>query len=297
MKDVNEEILQIFNNLTAIRDDSFLEGVMGEERVRLLERHVMDVFRGIYTEGESISQPDLYEFPMKIQKAIELYAGSGFTKINGFLRQHHGYVRDTGEKVTDLDLATFESFEYNLDGVIDSLDFAIDNCKSDTDSFLFRGCNLAQFQDLGISSLEDLQSFVGKSFTEHAFLSTTTSLGGEFTMSSPVVLAIHVPLESKFLPMDLQLALKGEKEVLLERETMLSIGGVEKIGDQYFVYMCSTPLDKEIVGDIDSIHLTDNDEHLHLSNSYGDTYDSDLSIMFDDVGDVDDFSDSPSFKK
>lgn len=38
MKDVNEEILQIFNNLTAIRDDSFLEGVMGEERVRLLER-------------------------------------------------------------------------------------------------------------------------------------------------------------------------------------------------------------------------------------------------------------------
>lgn len=31
--------------------------------------------------------------------------------------------------------------------------------------------------------------------------------------------------------MDSQLALKGEKEVLLERETMFSIGGVENIGD------------------------------------------------------------------
>ena len=62
MEDFNKEILQIFNNLTAIREEGFLEGVVGEERVRLLEKHVRDVFRGIYTEGESISQPDLYQF-------------------------------------------------------------------------------------------------------------------------------------------------------------------------------------------------------------------------------------------
>lgn len=98
MEDFNKEILQIFNNLTAIREEGFLEGVVGEERVRLLEKHVRDVFRGVITEGKSISQPDLYQFPMKIQKAIELYSGSGFTRINGFLRQHQGYVKGTGEK-------------------------------------------------------------------------------------------------------------------------------------------------------------------------------------------------------
>lgn len=294
MEDFNKEILQIFNNLTAIREEEFLEGVVGEERVRLLEKHVRDVFRGIYTEGESISQPDLYQFPMKIQKAIELYSGSGFTKINGFLRQHQGYVKGTGEKVEDLDLVTFETKEYDLEGVIDSLDFAIDKCKSDVDSLLFRGCDLAQFKDLGVSSLEDLELSVGKSFVEHSFLSTTTSLGGQFTTSSPIVLAIHVPAGSSFLPMDSQLALKGEEEVLLERETMFSIGGVEKIGDQCFVYMRSTPLQKEIVRDVDSIHLTDKDENLHLSSSFDDDYDSELSAIFDDV---DDFTDSTSFKK
>ena len=61
MEDFNKEILQIFNNLTAIREEEFLEGVVGEERVRLLEKHVRDVFRGVITEGKSISQPDLYE--------------------------------------------------------------------------------------------------------------------------------------------------------------------------------------------------------------------------------------------
>lgn len=294
MEDFNKEILQIFNNLTTIREEGFLEGVVGEERVRLLEQHVRDVFSGIYTAKESIHQPDLYQFPMKIQKAIELYSSSGFTKINGFLRQHQGYVKNTGEKVEDLDLVTFESSEYDLDGVIDSLDFAIDKCKSEVDSLLFRGCDLAQFKDLGVSSLEELESSVGKSFVEHSFLSTSDSLGGQFTTSSPIVLAIHVPAGSSFLPMDSQLALKGEEEVLLERETMLSIGGVEKIGDQYFVYMRSTPLQKELVGDIDSIHLTDNDESLHLSSSFDDDYDSDLSAMFDDA---DDFIDSSSFKK
>ena len=35
-----------------------------------------------------------------------------------------------GEKVEDLDLVTFETKEYDLEGVIDSLDFAIDKCKS-----------------------------------------------------------------------------------------------------------------------------------------------------------------------
>lgn len=38
MEDFNKEILQIFNNLTAIREEGFLEGVVGEERVRLLEK-------------------------------------------------------------------------------------------------------------------------------------------------------------------------------------------------------------------------------------------------------------------
>lgn len=294
MEVFNKEVLQIFHNLTAIREEEFLEGVVGEERVRLLEKHVRAVFSGIYTEGEAISQPDLYQFPMKIQKAIELYSGSGFTKINGFLRQHQGYIKGIGEKVEDLDLVTFESSEYDLDGVIDSLDFAIDKCKSEVDSLLFRGCDLVQFKALGVSSLEDLELYVGKSFVEHSFLSTTTSLSGQFTTFSPIVLAIHAPAGSSFLPMDSQLALKGEEEVLLERETMLSIGGVENIGDQYFVYMRSTPLQKEIVRDVDSIHLTAKDENLHLSSSFDDAYDSELSAIFDDV---DDFTDSTSFKK
>ena len=294
MEVFNKEVLQIFHNLTAIREEGFLEGVVGEERVRLLEKHVRAVFSGIYTEGEAISQPDLYQFPMKIQKAIELYSGSGFTKINGFLRQHQGYIMGIGEKVEDLDLVTFESSEYDLDGVIDSLDFAIDKCKSEVDSLLFRGCDLVQFKALGVSSLEDLELYVGKSFVEHSFLSTTTSLSGQFTTFSPIVLAIHAPAGSSFLPMDSQLALKGEEEVLLERETMLSIGGVENIGDQYFVYMRSTPLQKEIVRDVDSIHLTAKDENLHLSSSFDDAYDSELSAIFDDV---DDFTDSTSFKK
>lgn len=294
MEVFNKEVLQIFHNLTAIREEGFLEGVVGEERVRLLEKHVRAVFSGIYTEGEAISQPDLYQFPMKIQKAIELYSGSGFTKINGFLRQHQGYIKGIGEKVEDLDLVTFESSEYDLDGVIDSLDFAIDKCKSEVDSLLFRGCDLVQFKALGVSSLEDLELYVGKSFVEHSFLSTTTSLSGQFTTFSPIVLAIHAPAGSSFLPMDSQLALKGEEEVLLERETMLSIGGVENIGDQYFVYMRSTPLQKEIVRDVDSIHLTAKDENLHLSSSFDDAYDSELSAIFDDV---DDFTDSTSFKK
>ena len=294
MEDFNKEVLQIFHNLTAIREEGFLEGVVGEERVRLLEKHVRAVFSGIYTEGEAISQPDLYQFPMKIQKAIELYSGSGFTKINGFLRQHQGYIKGIGEKEEDLDLVTFESSEYDLDGVIDSLDFAIDKCKSEVDSLLFRGCDLVQFKALGVSSLEDLELYVGKSFVEHSFLSTTTSLSGQFTTFSPIVLAIHAPAGSSFLPMDSQLALKGEEEVLLERETMLSIGGVENIGDQYFVYMRSTPLQKEIVRDVDSIHLTAKDENLHLSSSFDDAYDSELSAIFDDV---DDFTDSTSFKK
>lgn len=285
---MEKDILQIFKNLMAIHEENFLDGVVGEERIRLLEKHVMDVFQGVYTGGEAIPQPDLYQFPMKIQKAIELYSSSDFTKINGFLRQHQGYVKGTGEKVKEFDLVTFEDKEYDLDGVIDSLDYVIDKFKSDKDFIFFRGCDIAQFQDFGVSSSEELDSFVGKSFVEHSFLSATSALGGQFTISSPIVLAIHVPEGSCFLPMDSQLALKGEKEVLLERETRLSVGGVEKIGDQYFVYMQSSPMEKTIVQDMDSIHLTSSDDSLSLSKSYDDDYDSDLSIMLDDMDIVED---------
>ena len=293
METVNQEVLHIFNNLLAIHNDNFLNGVVGEERIHLLENHVRDVFQGVCTDEEQLFQPNLSQFPMKIQKAIQLYAGSGFTKVNDFLRQHQGYVKNTGEKLRDLNLATFETENYELDGVIDSLDFIIDKYRSDSDFVFFRGCSLEQFQNLGISSLEELETSVGKSFVEHSFLSTSSSLGGQFTVASPVVLAIHVPAGSHFLPMDSLLALKGEKEVLLERETMLSIGGAEKIGDQYFVYMRSAPLEKQIVNNIRDIHLTDQDESLQLSPAYDDDYESSLSDMLDEE---ENFVDS-SFRK
>lgn len=293
METVDQEVLHIFNNLSAIHNDNFLNGVVGEERIHLLENHVRDVFHGICTDGEQLFQPDLSQFPVKIQKAIQLYAGSGFTKVNNFLRQHQGYVKNTGEKLGDLNLSTFETEDYELDGVIDSLDFIIDKYKSDRDFVFFRGCSLEQFQNLGISSVEELETSVGKSFVEHSFLSTTSSLGGQFTVASPIVLAIHVPAGSHFLPMDSLLALKGEKEALLERETMLSIGGVEKIGDQYFVYMRSAPLEKQIVNNIHNIHLTNHDETLQLSPDYDDDYESSLSDMLDEK---EDFVDT-SFRK
>ena len=84
METVNQEVLHIFNNLLAIHNDNFLNGVVGEERIHLLENHVRDVFQGICTDEEQLFQPNLSQFPMKIQKAIQLYAGSGFTKVNDF---------------------------------------------------------------------------------------------------------------------------------------------------------------------------------------------------------------------
>ena len=52
--------------------------------------------------------------------------------------------------------------------------------------------------------------------------------------------------------------------------------------------MQSSPMEKTIVQDMDSIHLTSNNDFLSLSKSYNDDYDSDLSIMLDDMDVVED---------
>lgn len=222
--------------------------------------------------------------PLVLRKAFEIYQGSGYKEINGFLREYKGLERGINKKFKYISVEgdNFHEYEYSNEGVIDALDTLINKVSTKDDMIIYRGCDLRQFTGLDITDEKSLLLATGSKFTEYGYASTTPTLTGRFAEESPVILAIRVPKGTHMLG-----PLSGEGEILLERNSEFEIKKVEIIDGKYHVYLDMKPnLLEKGKENIEDIHITDNPKALELEKLSEDEYDIDFDYFDEEEFDI-----------
>lgn len=295
-----ERLLKVFKRLKEeFNVPNDIDGLMLWKLITERVQHVIDASDGktiTFAEGEEAAdyfrqQGRNKEFidalPLVIRKAIELYTSAGFDDINkGFLRKNKGLVRNTGETVKQVNFNTMDVKEFYLEGVVDALDFLLSLSITDKDMVLYRGTTMKEFTDLGIEEESELSDAIdeGKTYTNHAYTSTTACLGGRFINESPVVMVIRVPRGTNYCYLNgSDLAIQGEMEVVLGREMEFLLCGMEKINGKTYVYVEAIPKRLKRVP-IEDIKMTDPDKvsDLEIVPLYEEEEDFDMFDFDDD---------------
>lgn len=225
---------------------------------------------------ESINRGSNYldNLPLVLKKAIEIYSGSNYRDINnGFLRKNNGLSRGKKECCSCIDdYSSFEMSNYYKEGIVDALDFLMNQNQLQNGMLLYRGCSIKQFNKLGIMIPEELFLMKGKKFVECGYTSTTGMLDGRFIDESPIVMVISVSPGVHVLNFIGSSLALSEGEILIEREVEYTINNVEIINGKFFVYTDVVAKEKKRV-EFDDIKLTDNDENIKLAkNAVGEDY-------------------------
>ena len=193
-----------------------------------------------YFEYDNNMKEFLQSLPWETKQAVIKYSNIYYSEINNeFLRKYKGQIKD---KLDTL----FDDNSIQKRAMVKQLDDLVARTPLPEDMILYRGCDIRQFKDLGIGPEDDLKMLTGANLVleDYGIMSTTPVITAGFVPWKPIVLVIRAEKGTNCSYIDPISSAKGEDEVILERGQKGIISGVEKIGEQYYVYMELLPKEK-----------------------------------------------------
>lgn len=183
------------------------------------------------------------DYPKSLGDAILIYSGEEYHDINAAVRATKGDL----SKLDDPDLVVKNKYGIVVNkvwvkDVIERMDQAMSyRPGSPQATTVRRGTSMREFESLGIEPGDDLSKYIGKTYRNNAFTSTSIDTQAAFS-SKPVQITIRVPKGTKGVYMSGDINKKdnlsknvNEQEWLLPRGSKFQIKSAEMVNGRWRV--------------------------------------------------------------